>query len=54
MVRHFVDPSKIAPTLSNVLSGERLQRIRDYIEAHLDDRLTLAVDPGLRTTRGRS
>jgi AraC family transcriptional regulator len=42
MVRHFIDPSKIAPTLSNGLSGERLQRVRDYVEAHLDDRLTLS------------
>ena len=42
MVRHFVDPSKFVPTPSNGLSCERLQRVRDYIEAHLDDRLTLA------------
>jgi AraC family transcriptional regulator len=42
MVRHFVDPAKFAPTPSNGLSRERLQRVRDYIEAHLDDRLTLA------------
>jgi AraC family transcriptional regulator len=41
MVRHFIDPSKIAPPLSNGLSRERLQRVRDYIDAHLDDRLTL-------------
>jgi AraC family transcriptional regulator len=27
---------------SNGLSRERLQRVCDYIEAHLDDRLTLA------------
>jgi AraC family transcriptional regulator len=42
MVRHFIDPSKIAPPPSSGLSRERLQRVRDYIEAHLDDRLTLA------------
>jgi AraC family transcriptional regulator len=42
MVRHFIDPSKFAPTPSNGLSRERLQRVRDYIEAHLDDRLSLA------------
>jgi len=42
IVRHFVDASKIAPAPSNGLSGERLRRVRDYIEAHLDDRLTLA------------
>jgi AraC family transcriptional regulator len=41
IVRHFVDPSKIAPTPSNGLSRERLQRVYDYVEAHLDDRLTL-------------
>jgi AraC family transcriptional regulator len=37
----FVDPSVIAPTPSNGLSRERLNRVQDYIEAHLDDRLTL-------------
>ena len=42
MVRHLVDPSKFSPTPSNRLSREKLQRVRDYIEAHLDDRLTLA------------
>ena len=42
MVRHFIDPAKIAPPPSNGLSRERLQRVRDYIEAHLGDRLTLA------------
>jgi AraC family transcriptional regulator len=41
MVRHFIDPIKIAPTPSNGLSRERLQRVRDYIEAHLADPLTL-------------
>jgi AraC family transcriptional regulator len=42
MLRHFVDPSKIAPMPADGLSRERLQRVRDYIEAHLDDRLSLA------------
>ena len=42
MVRHFIDPSKIALPPSSGLSRERLQRVRDYIEAHLNDRLTLA------------
>jgi AraC family transcriptional regulator len=42
MVRQFVDPSKITRAPSNGLSGERLERVRDYIEAHLDDPLTLA------------
>ncbi len=42
IVRLFVDPSKIALEPSNGLSRERLQRVCDYIEAHLDDPLTLA------------
>ena len=42
VIRHLVDPSKIAPALSNGLSRERLQRVREYIDAHLDDRLKLA------------
>jgi AraC family transcriptional regulator len=42
IVRLFVDPSKITLAPSNGLSRERLQRVCDYIEAHLDDRLTLA------------
>jgi AraC family transcriptional regulator len=42
MVQHFVDPSKIAPVAASGLPRERLQRVYDYIEAHLDDRLTLA------------
>jgi AraC family transcriptional regulator len=41
IVRQFVDPSKITLAPSNGLSRERLQRVRDYIEARLDDRLTL-------------
>jgi AraC family transcriptional regulator len=42
IVCHFVDPSKITLAPSNGLSRERRQRVCDYIEAHLDDRLTLA------------
>jgi AraC family transcriptional regulator len=42
IVRHFVDPLKIAQPSSNGMSRERLRRVCDYIEAHLDDRLTLA------------
>jgi len=41
IVQQFVEPSKIALEPSNGLSRERVQRVRDYIEAHLDDRLTL-------------
>jgi AraC family transcriptional regulator len=41
IVRLFVDPSKLGSAPSNGLSPERLRRVRDYIEAHLDDRLTL-------------
>src|SRR5271166_4915103 len=37
----FVDPSAIMPAPSNGLSRDRLKRVRDYIETHLDDRLTL-------------
>ena len=42
MVRHCVDLPKLMPAPPNGLSHERLQRVYDYIEAHLDDRLTLA------------
>jgi AraC family transcriptional regulator len=41
IVRHYVDRSAIELAPSSGLSRERLQRVRDYIEAHLDDRLTL-------------
>jgi AraC family transcriptional regulator len=47
MVRRFVDPSKITLAPSNGLSRERLQRVCDYIEAHLDDPLTLADFAGV-------
>ena len=42
IVRLFVDPSKIMPAPSNGLSRERMRHVCDYIEAHLDDPLTLA------------
>jgi AraC-like DNA-binding protein len=41
VVRRFVDPSAIMLAPSNGLSRDRLKRVRDYIETHLDDRLTL-------------
>jgi AraC-like DNA-binding protein len=47
IVRHFVDPSRITQAPSNGLSRERVQRVCDYIEAHLDDRLTLATLAGV-------
>jgi hypothetical protein len=46
IVRLFVDPSKLVPVSSNGLSRERLQRVCDYIEAHLDDRLSLVALAG--------
>jgi AraC family transcriptional regulator len=43
VTRCFVDRSAIIMLEpSNGLSGERLRRVRDYVEAHLDDRLTLS------------
>ncbi len=47
IVRQFIDPSKITLAPSNGLSRERLQRMCDYIEAHLDDPLTLADLAGI-------
>jgi AraC family transcriptional regulator len=41
ILRHDVDRSAIELAPSSGLSRERLQRVRDYIEAHLDNRLTL-------------
>jgi AraC family transcriptional regulator len=41
LTRHFVGHLPL-PT-SNGLSPERLQRVRDYVEAHLDDDLSLTV-----------
>jgi len=41
ILRHYVHPSAIGLSPANGLSRERLQRVRDYIETHLEDRLTL-------------
>jgi AraC-like DNA-binding protein len=41
VMRRFVDRSALLRAPSNGLSRERLKRVRDYIETHLDDRLTL-------------
>ena len=41
ILRYYIDPSAIQLAPSSGLSRKRLQRVRDYIEAHLDDRLTL-------------
>jgi AraC family transcriptional regulator len=41
LIRYFVDPSALVPAPANGLSGERLGRVRDYIEAHLAERLSL-------------
>ena len=43
ITRHFVEPSAITLAPSNGLSPERLLRVRDFIEAHLDDDLSLTV-----------
>jgi AraC family transcriptional regulator len=43
IMRHFADPSAIALAPSNGLSRERLNRVRDYIEAHLDEDLSLTA-----------
>jgi AraC family transcriptional regulator len=48
ITRRFVDRSAIALTPSNGLSRERLKRVQDYIEAHLDNnRLTLTELAGV-------
>jgi AraC family transcriptional regulator len=41
ILRHYVDPTAMELSPPSGLSRERLQRVRDYIEAHLGDRLTL-------------
>ena len=41
IMRQFVDPAAITLAPSNGLSHERLARIRDYVEAHLGEPLTL-------------
>jgi Bacterial regulatory helix-turn-helix proteins, AraC family len=47
IVRRFVDQSAIALTPSNGLSRDRLNRVQDYIAAHLDDRLSLTELAGV-------
>ena len=42
VMRRFVNPSAMMLEPVNGLSRERLKRVRDYIETHLNDRLTLA------------
>ena len=41
IMRQFVKPSAIELAPSNGLSPERLQRVREYVEANLDERLAL-------------
>jgi AraC family transcriptional regulator len=41
LVRLNVDSTKLMPKPAAGLSRERLRRVDDYVEAHLDDRLTL-------------
>ena len=41
VTRRFVHQSALLLEPSNGLSRQRLKRVRDYIETHLDDRLTL-------------
>src|SRR5271165_2639054 len=43
ITRLFVDPSAIALAPLNGLSSERLKRVQDYIEAHLDEDLSLTA-----------
>jgi AraC family transcriptional regulator len=47
IIRQFADSSAIALTPSNGLSGERLRRVHQYIEAHLADPLTLTDIAGV-------
>src|SRR6516164_6083384 len=47
IARLFVNPSAINLAPSNGLSRERLQRVCDYIEEHLDDRLTFTEIAGI-------
>jgi AraC family transcriptional regulator len=43
VIRRFIGPSAMKLDPPNGLSRERLQRVRDYVETHLDGRLTLTV-----------
>jgi AraC family transcriptional regulator len=45
--RRFIDPSAIMLSPANGLSRERLKRVRDYIETHLEGRLTLTELAGV-------
>lgn len=47
IIRLFVDRSAINLAPSNGLSRERLKRVCDYIEEHLDNRLTLTEIAGV-------
>jgi len=47
ITRHFVEPSAITLAPSNGMSIERLRRVRDYVETHIDDRLTLTELAGV-------
>jgi AraC family transcriptional regulator len=47
LIRQFVDPSAITLAPSNGLARERVKRVCDYIEEHLDDRLTLTEIAGV-------
>jgi AraC family transcriptional regulator len=47
ITRRFVEPAAITLAPSNGLSPERLRRVRDYVEAHLDDDLSLTVLAGI-------
>ena len=47
IVRQYVDPSAIRLAPLNGLSRERLKRVQDYIEAHLDDQLSLTEIAGV-------
>jgi AraC family transcriptional regulator len=47
VTRRFVDPSTITLEPTNGLSGERLKRVQDYVEVHLNDRLTLTEIAGV-------
>jgi AraC family transcriptional regulator len=42
LAQHFVGPLRLAASKKG-LSPERLERVRDYVEAHLDDELSLTV-----------
>jgi AraC family transcriptional regulator len=47
IIQQYTDPSAINIAPSNGLSRERLTRVCDYIEAHLDERLTMTEIAGV-------